>query len=268
MRVSRFHIMFDRPSCVPNLLVSWAWQVLAWPLPIFSSRGETRSKAGLCRLGTRASVQSLPGPARAFTRGQPWAIQPSRGIIRLFGWTLSTMGDRGASRYSHVHVMTRKHDLSRLIFWWRCTCYQLLSFGLINRFKEKDYLHDSQNVVKVSGDSSVRGLRCIRSYWYLIVRSKKGFCSSTQPPAKRIWSVKDILWLLSDHWCLALARAARGVRGTILSTETQPWQSSADPADHLLQTHKKMAAEAINYTLLCSAMYLPSPDANQAQNSN
>ena len=155
-----------------------------------------------------------------------------------------------------------------LIFWWRCTCYQLLSFGLINRFKEKDYLHDSQNVVKVSGDSSVRGLRCIRSYWYLIVRSKKGFCSSTQPPAKRIWSVKDILWLLSDHWCLALARAARGVRGTILSTETQPWQSSADPADHLLQTHKKMAAEAINYTLLCSAMYLPSPDANQAQNSN
>ena len=111
--------------------------------------------------------------------------------------------------------------------------------------------------------------RLFVSYWYLIVCSKKGFCYSTQPPAKRIWSVKDILWLLSDHWMMPrTGQAARGVRGTILSTETQPWQSSADPADHLLQTHKKMAAEAINYTLLCSAMYLPSPDANQAKNSS
>ena len=138
----------------------------------------------------------LTGPSPSFYT----AIQPSRGIIRLFGWTLSTMGTGGASRYSHVHVMTRKHDLSPLIFWWRCTCYQLLSFGLINRFKEKDYLHDSQNVMKVSGDSSVRGL----SYWYLIVCSKKGFCYSTQPRPRGSEALRTFCdcCLISDasHW--------------------------------------------------------------------
>ena len=90
-----------------------------------------------------------------------------------------------------------------------------------------------------------------------------------QPQVRRIWSVKDIFWLLSARMagCLIPRTGARGVRGTILSTRHQPWQSSADSADHLLQTHKKMAAKAINYILLCSTIYFPSPDANQVLES-
>ena len=49
---------------------------------------------------------------------------------------------------------------------------------------------------------------------------------------------------------------SRGVRGTILSTKpglSLARAGSADSADHLLQTHKKMAEKAINYILLCPA---------------
>ena len=154
----------DQICLCPEPGLSWpAWPPAAHILT--SGRDPEQSRA---MPGTSRDQPELTR-TRAFTRARvprhrpyrPYSI--NRVIIRLFGWTLNTMGDGGdASRYPPSAC----HDAETWFIpvWYFCDaahCYQLLSFGLINRFKEKDYLNDLQNVIRVSwsADLSVRSKR-------------------------------------------------------------------------------------------------------------